>query len=168
MHGENLKLTLILLSGNKVLSLCFEVYYFSLIQNILSSINLTTNRTLFCLNILKNCGNPISHQIYYWALSFPQGVYLRSTKCYCSKVVQENNGCSLILSLHDIILLIFTIETKRVYYEMRIYIDQERAIYFHPHSTLGRDFCIIRHVGYRHTFCENFVSTKNCFSLYFR
>jgi len=125
------------------------------------------NRILLCLSIPKNSGNPISHQICYWALNFAQGLYLRASKCCCWRAVQQNNGCSLIISLHVTILFIVTIEMKRVFCEVRIYIDRGRAICCHPHCTLGPDFRIIRQVGYKHTFCKNFVTTKNCFSLYF-
>jgi hypothetical protein len=134
---------------------------------ILSSINLTIDGTVFASNILKNCGNPIYHKICYCALCFAKGVFLHVSKCCCSwNIVQENNGSLLIIFLREFSLLMLTAETKRVSCELRIDIDHERAIYRHTHSTPGWNFRIISQVGYKHTFCEHFVSTTNCFFLY--
>ena len=111
-------------------------------------------RTLFffCLNILKDSGNAASHQICSWALSFAQGLYLNASKC-CWKIVHENNGSSLIISPHDTILFIFTIEPKRVSCGVWIYTDHEKAICCRPHSIFGQEFRIIRNAGYEQTFC---------------
>jgi len=42
------------------------------------------------------------------------------------------------------------------------------AIYRNPHNSSDLDSRITRQLGYKHTFCQNVVSTKNCLFSYFR
>ena len=47
-------------------------------------------------------------------------------------------------------------------------VTQLTAVSRDPHTTSNRDPRSTRQYGYKHTFCQNVVSTTNCLSLYFR
>jgi len=53
-----------------------------------------------------------------------------------------------------------------MFQHLRRNVTHETAICHSTCDSSNRDFNITRQLGYKHTFCQNFVSTKNCFSLY--
>ena len=73
----------------------------------------------------------------------------------------------VLLQWWPVICVITPYSMLSMFQHLRRNVTHETAICHSTYNSSNRDFNITRKLGYKHTFCQNFVSTKNGFFLYF-